>query len=32
MVAAEDLNSFKNALDKFWFHLEIKFDGKAEIL
>jgi len=32
VVAAENLNCFKNALDKFWFHQEFKFDWKAGIL
>ena len=32
VVVAENLNGFENALDKFWFHQEVKFDWKAEIL
>ena len=31
VVGAENLNGFKNALDKFWFHQEVKFNWKAEI-
>jgi hypothetical protein len=32
VVAAENLNCFKNALDKYWFHQELKYDWKADIL
>ena len=28
VVGAENLNGFKNALDKFWFHQEVKFNPR----
>jgi len=32
VVAVDNLNCFKHALDKFWSHQEVKFDWKSEIL